>query len=132
MIGESIFDEWQQRAVVSGWKPLRSGRREVHPGADSLKTVLGRGIRVTHVTRFKLKDAMTSLSRVEPRINSSLRERIGPLSFVSEERKQAAAQQAFVFTRAYTKQMHKSRSDDSAQQRAFVSGKSACGGLTWA
>jgi len=28
---------------------------------------------------------------------------------------------AFGFTRAYTKQMQKSRSDDSAKQRAFVS-----------
>ena len=42
--------------------------------------------------------------------------------FCSEEGKQAAAQQTFVFTRAYTKQMYKSRSDDSAKQRAFVSG----------
>ena len=114
-----VFLKECQRECVIGCKRISftgKGSASGSRSGESRKT--GRQTRRRALNA--LREGLEPLNRVEPRNISSLWRNI-PRFFVSEEGNQATAKPAFGFTRAYTKQMQKSRSDDSAKQKAFVS-----------
>lgn len=70
--GESTFLEGVREELPEGWKRFSPEEKEVHPGAGLLKYHVWFGRQVRWRALSALREGREPLSRVEPRINSSL------------------------------------------------------------